>query len=521
MAETRSNLLAGKYRVEASLGRGGMAEVYKVWDPDRRASVAMKVLHEFLADDPVFLTRFQREARTLSKLEHPNIVRFYEFSRVGDLAFMLMEYVEGTTLSRVRSRIAKPFTPGQMLWILKPVCAALHFAHGKGLVHCDIKSGNIMLDSTGKILLADFGIARSTDAATVTTMAGAGTPAYMSPEQIIGADPAPQMDIYALGVVLFELATGGRLPFTGEKTTAKGTNAEKIRWEKRNLPPPSPREFNPDVSLAMEAVILRCLAIDPGKRYKTVTALLEALAAAAGVPEERLPADLLVPGEKASDALTSVQARGLFGLGIPGWVYAAIGVVALGGVALAAVAGYSLLKPSSTPAESDASNALAALASSATPPATATSFDAAATVNSSIAATIAAQPTAPPAVAPVTWDLKPSSKGYYLTVRGGPDHLDRLYGPLRAGAFVPATNGKFGMYVDNNGYYYVVNFSKTVLQQPWGFITKQQFKVFLVDDTPDYDLQLFADDNETYRLVVHELKFDQTITLPILRPMEK
>lgn len=496
MAETRSNLLAGKYRVESSLGRGGMAEVYRVWDPDRRASVAMKVLHEFLADDPVFLARFQREARNLAKLEHPNIVRFFEFAHVGDLAFMLMEYIDGTTLSRVRKRLEKPFTPGQILWIMQPVCAALHFAHGKGLIHCDIKSGNIMLDKNGKILLADFGIARSTDAATVTTMAGAGTPAYMSPEQIIGADPSPLMDVYALGVVMYELATGGKLPFTGERTTAKGTNAEKIRWEKRNLPPPPPRQYNPGISPQLEAVIMRCLQIEPARRYKSVTALLEALAEAVGVPPEPMAAAMLVRAEQASDALAAGQGRGLR---IPRWAYAAGAVVALGIIGVLGITGMFAYRAATRPQPTIPPDALTPLVITATPgPVTPTLPP---------APTQPPQPTSPP-VLPLTWELKRTSSGYLLIVTGGPLMLDRQYGPMASGSFVAASTGAFGAYVDNKGWVYIINLAEDHLQKPWKRVTITEFRIFSkdnpVDQDPEWELRLVADDNNTYRLYVNE-----------------
>ena len=196
MSDLVGKLVAGRYRVDQFIGRGGMADVYKVWDTQRAAFLAMKILHESLADDQVFLRRFKREAQTLAKLKHPNIVRFYELGQDGELVFMLMEFVDGVTLSKARKRINEPFSPGRVLGVFQPVCSALHFAHQINLIHCDIKPANIMIDYTGRVLLTDFGIARVSEGATTATMVGAGTPAYMSPEQVMGMiQPRRQMCI--------------------------------------------------------------------------------------------------------------------------------------------------------------------------------------------------------------------------------------------------------------------------------------------------------------------------------------
>ncbi len=270
--------LAGRYRIDESLGRGGMAEVYKVWDEQRAAYLAMKVLREDLAEDKVFIRRFKREAQTLSRLQHPNIVRFYglDEDKENDVVFMLMDYVEDTTLRKEIYKSKQPFTAERVLEVLRPVCSALHYAHAQGIVHCDVKPGNIMIDTQGHVLLSDFGIARMTDAATAT-MIGAGTPAYMAPEQIRGEEPVPQTDIYALGVILFEMLTGGERPFEGEHAKTTGSTGEKLRWEQLNLNPPSPRKFNSTISPALEAVIMKCLQKEPAKRQRNVLELFSEL----------------------------------------------------------------------------------------------------------------------------------------------------------------------------------------------------------------------------------------------------
>jgi len=276
MTELIGKIIYNRYRVEAFLGRGGMAEVYKVWDSQKAVYLAIKVLREDLAQDKIFLRRFQREAQTLSHLEHPYIVRFYGLERDGDLTFMVMDYIEGTTLRKMifDSDVALPHE--KILNVIRSICSALHYAHQVGMVHCDIKPGNIMIDQHGKVLLSDFGIARMSDAATAT-MVGLGTPAYMAPEQARGLDPSPQTDIYALGIVLYEMLTGGERPFTGEQSKTTGSTSEKVRWEQINLLPPSPKSWNPDISDELEAVVLKCVAKDQIERYQTALDLFNAL----------------------------------------------------------------------------------------------------------------------------------------------------------------------------------------------------------------------------------------------------
>ena len=272
--------LAGRYRVEAFLGKGGMAEVYKVWDAHRSSYLAMKLLHEDLALDNVFLRRFKREAQTLARLQHPNIVRFYELEQEGRKVFMLIDYVEGESLKHKIFDAQGPLPFYQIMEVMRPLCQALQYAHNEGLVHADVKPGNIMIDKTGRVLLSDFGIARMTESATVT-MVGAGTPAYMSPEQARGEMPTPQTDIYALGIVLYEMLTGER-PFTGELATISGSTGEKIRWEQLNLNPLSPRQLNSQVSEELEAIVMKCLEKNPDIRYTGAMELLNALELVSG-----------------------------------------------------------------------------------------------------------------------------------------------------------------------------------------------------------------------------------------------
>lgn len=277
MAVHIGDKLKNRYRVEESLGRGGMADVYKVWDEERSTYLALKLLRDDLAQDPVFMRRFRREAHNLAQLQHPNIVRFYGLEEDDLKAFILMEYIEGPTL---REEILRSGSGGLSLEriqsVMKDVCSALHYAHAKGLVHCDIKSGNILIDASGKAYLTDFGIARGMDMAT-STMVGIGTPAYMAPELIKGQEPTPQTDIYALGIVLYEMLTGGERPFTGEQASITGTTAEKVRWEHLEIEPPPIKNWNKEISEEINSVVMQCLDKKANQRINSAGDLYKQL----------------------------------------------------------------------------------------------------------------------------------------------------------------------------------------------------------------------------------------------------
>jgi len=358
MKDLSGTRLQNRYEVLELIGRGGMAVVYKVRDTVRAVPLAMKLLREDFAEDVVFLRRFQREAQNLARLQHPHIVRSYGLEREGDYSFMLMDYVDGTTLRKEIFRAKAPLDPHRTLEIMRPVCSALHYAHQMGIIHCDVKPANIMIDTGGRVLVTDFGIARMSDAAT-STMVGAGTPAYMSPEQIMGADPTPETDIYAIGAVLFEMMTGGERPFTGERSNQTGTTAEQVRWEKMNLDAPSPKKWNPALTEDLEAIILKCLHKNPDGRYGSTMELLSALEAAIvpGGVVERLPSVMgedepetviepppdayqpedipaVTPDSSGADVPAAVESSSSEGRRskLPKWSWALIGVVLLAGV---------------------------------------------------------------------------------------------------------------------------------------------------------------------------------------------
>jgi len=301
MQDLIGTILSQRYRVVQFAGHGGMADVYKVWDTQRSVHLAMKVLREDLAEDEIFLRRFRREAEILTRLQHPFIIRSYGLVQSDGLAFLLMDFIEGSTLRKEIFNRKTPWTLEQVFAVMRPVCSALNFAHTQGLVHCDVKPANIMITLARDILLADFGIARLTESATTATMVGAGTPAYMAPEQVRGEDPCPQTDIYALGIILFELLTGGERPFIGDHAQTTGSSGEKVRWEHVHRTPPSPRQFNPQVSTEIEAILFKCLEKDPAQRYASTMELLSALEQAGPVAQETAVVSQEIPVPVLSD----------------------------------------------------------------------------------------------------------------------------------------------------------------------------------------------------------------------------
>lgn len=354
MADLIGQTLLGRYQVSEKLGSGGMADVYKVWDQSRSVYLAAKFIHENMAMDLTFMRRFEREANTLKKLQHPHIVRFYELEQdeAGN-AFMLLDYVEGSTLQRVIFE-HKGLVPIALVnTMMQGVCSALQYAHNLGLVHMDIKPSNVMRDAAGKFVLADFGIARVTETATAT-MVGTGTPAYMAPEQIRGEDPLPQTDMYPLGIILYEMLTGGERPFKGERATITGSTAQKVRWEHLNLEARPPREINPNISPALEAVILRCMEKDPARRYADMTVLFNAYMQAVNVDAVPVAASELTldtmdvlavpPGTTRPSKWRDQAQGGSWTSRVPDWAWVSVGLVVVVGLfALAFAFGDDLL----------------------------------------------------------------------------------------------------------------------------------------------------------------------------------
>jgi serine/threonine-protein kinase len=285
----------GPYEITAPIGEGGMAAVYQAFEARDNRFVALKVLPPHVADSPQFAARFQQEAQVIARLQHPNILPVYEAGADAGYAYIAMPLVTGGTLATLLR--GRPLPPRQTLRILAQVGSALDHAHSMGYVHRDVKPSNVLLDEAGNCLLMDFGLARVLARTVRITRSGAmlGTPQYMSPEQGRGERVDGRSDLYALGVMLYEMATG-RVPYDGK------TPVEVIS-QHIHEPVPPPRQRNPALPPAVEAVILKALAKRPDDRFQTAGALVEALreALVAGRPAPARPPEpphLAPPAER-------------------------------------------------------------------------------------------------------------------------------------------------------------------------------------------------------------------------------
>lgn len=282
--------LLNQFRVENFIAAGGMATIYRVWDLQRGVPLAMKVLHPELAHDPAFMARFQREARALQSLSHPHIVPFYGMYKAQDITFLLERYVDGPSLDEIlRRRAGAPMSLREALVYFKGLYTSLGYAHAQGIIHCDVKPGNVLIDQGGHVYLTDFGIARYTEATGATS--AIGTPIYMAPEQIRGERVSPETDVYSLGVLMYELLTGQR-PFRpdGDFPPEVGASqADKLRYAHLYLDPPDPRIYNPTLPESLARVILNSLSKDPQDRYPNMQAMAEAVFSSVGTRYEALP----------------------------------------------------------------------------------------------------------------------------------------------------------------------------------------------------------------------------------------
>jgi serine/threonine-protein kinase len=263
----------GKYDIIERLGRGGMAEVYKAYQASLDRHVAIKLLHPFLADDPEFKERFEREARNVARLRHPNIVQVYDFEYdiESESYYMVMELIDGLTLKDRLIEIGDVRLPtAEIVRIMRGAASALAYAHNRGMIHRDVKPANLMLDSDGRVVLTDFGIAKIVTGNQFTASGGmVGTPAFMAPEQGLGDAGDERSDIYSLGVILFQLVTG-TLPYDAD--TPLATILKHL-----NEPIPSPRDRNPNIPAVLEAIILKAMQKDPADRFQTAEELLQNL----------------------------------------------------------------------------------------------------------------------------------------------------------------------------------------------------------------------------------------------------
>lgn len=272
----------GTYRVVEQIGMGGMATIFKAYQPSMDRYVALKILPAHFAHDPGFTARFNREAQTIARLEHKHILPVYDYGEENGVTYLVMRYLEGGTLKDLLAQ-RRP-SLAETVDIMTQVCAALDYAHRQGVVHRDVKPANILIDLEGDAYLSDFGIAKVLEGVTghlTETGATVGTPAYMAPEQSMGQQVDARSDIYALGVVLYEMLVG-RLPYQADTPMA-------VALMHIHNPLPLPRQVAPSLSEAFENVILKALAKQPTDRFQSAgqmaAALKEALSqSGAGAP---------------------------------------------------------------------------------------------------------------------------------------------------------------------------------------------------------------------------------------------
>jgi eukaryotic-like serine/threonine-protein kinase len=264
-------LFAGRYRLERRLGVGGMATVQLAFDTRLERHVAVKLLAEHLAEDANFVSRFRREALAAARLVHPNIVQVFDFGldESTHRNFIVMEYVDGQSCAEIL-REQGTLPPTEAVDILAQSCRGLDYAHRNGVVHRDVKPGNLMRSEEGMVKLADFGIAKAAEDSDITKIGSVlGTAAYLAPEQARGEPAGPPADLYALGVVAYQLLAG-RLPYEA------GSLTDLARLQETG-PPPRLDELEPDVPAALAAAVARALHRDPERRYADAAEMETAL----------------------------------------------------------------------------------------------------------------------------------------------------------------------------------------------------------------------------------------------------
>jgi eukaryotic-like serine/threonine-protein kinase len=294
MMEASGGTLSGRYETSEKLGTGGMSNVYKAVDRILERTVAVKVLAEHLSDDERFVERFKREALAVAKLIHPNIVQVYDTGVDEGRRYIVMEYVEGRSGAQILQRQG-PVEPEIAAEIGVQACAGLDYAHRRGIIHRDVKPGNLMVVGGpvggGEMIvkLTDFGIARAIEQTRITQVGSVvGTAAYLAPEQVRGEEATPATDVYALGVVLYQFLTG-RLPY-------EGSSLAELAVRQQNEKPLPPDTYNSEVPETLGAAVLRALEGDPNRRYASADEL------AAGLRLGLEGGDVTLPLEEGTSA---------------------------------------------------------------------------------------------------------------------------------------------------------------------------------------------------------------------------
>jgi len=263
---SQETLLNDRYRLIAQQGSGGMAVIYKATDLALGRTVAVKILRPSLTSDPEFLKRFRQEARNVANLSHPNIVTVHDVGQDGNTHYIVMEYIDGEDLKRL-IRAGAPFSIDRALSIAIKICAGVGYAHRAGLVHADVKPQNVLVTENDKVKVTDFGIAQALSVTQPLERQRIvwGSPHYFSPEQAQGEPPTPASDVYAIGIVLFEMLTG-RLPFVG-------ADQQELALAHIRETPPHASDLNPNVPVHLDRILDKVLSKEPGSRYRTADQL--------------------------------------------------------------------------------------------------------------------------------------------------------------------------------------------------------------------------------------------------------
>ena len=299
----------GRYEIVEELGKGSMGVVYRAYDPQIDRHVALKILREDRVTSEAFVQRFLKEAKAIGRLSHPNIVTVYDVGQDHGTIYIAMELLEGTPLNKriQEKKLALP----EIVSIGIQMAETLGYAHQKGIIHRDVKPSNILLQSNGQIKITDFGIAHIEDpSSSIQTQAGEilGTPAYMSPEQVLSRPVDGRSDLFSVGIILYELSTGKR-PFGGENIAA-------LFHSITHHHPPEPVQINPDIPKKLSQTIMRCLRKEPEERFETGQALAQALSETLeegkGIPQKK---------EKRSPLLIPLIVLIVFGLGAMGYFF--------------------------------------------------------------------------------------------------------------------------------------------------------------------------------------------------------